>query len=588
MNDRTRQILVFLDGTNNTLTGHRTDTNVLHLFEHVSKRRDPRQIVYYDPGVGSPDQLPFTGIDEWLSRKWERLSGLASGRGIFENVGQAYMFIAKNYKEGDQIFLFGFSRGAFTARSVAGMIHLFGLIRPEHEVLLPTLLRVYFARSGKKDKNRRSDLSPASSVQISRKQRTPPQSDSILLKKKFRDEVAEQIRESFTNSEGGAVHVHFVGVWDTVATVGLWPFNLRISSTATISDKRIDNARHALSLDEHRSVFEPRLYSENNFEREDRSLKQIWFHGVHCDVGGGYIPKKSGLSNEALRWMADEAKGCELRCDPTALSAEVEGLAGSNKVERWIHDPLKETGLWAVVGMQVRDTKHPRGDDGAGKELEAVPFRETPGAPVPKSVWSNWLDVVWAMPLFLAALLTTIASGSWALPAGVSFREGSMSYWKVAKSALAAGRHFADLQAFALWKPEGSLEQLKAIGTGNSARVLALDYLYIVFYAVVLSILLARAFARAAGWRAAGDGSSWLSWLGLALPVLIVGDLVENTLGLLAIWARSGWLATTLLWLGSIGSWAKIGGLTACLALLVWGVAFPSRSMSGRTPKETR
>src|SRR5262245_41344042 len=162
-----RQIVAFLDGTNNTLTGHRTDTNVLHLFEHLSARRDRDQVLYYDPGVGSPDLLPFTDLNEWLSRKWERLRGLASGRGIFENVGQAYMFIAQRYRPGDEIWIFGFSRGAFTARSVAGMIHLFGLIRPEHESLLPTLLRVYFAET----------------------EQPPPaglQSDSILGKQKHR------------------------------------------------------------------------------------------------------------------------------------------------------------------------------------------------------------------------------------------------------------------------------------------------------------------------------------------------------------------------------------------------------------------
>src|SRR6185369_14903568 len=140
-----RQLVLFLDGTGNTLTGNERDTNVLRLFEHLARDPDPRRLLYYDPGVGSPDALPFTGPLDWLSHKWRRLVGLAVGRGVYENLGQAYAFLMRNWKPGDEIYVFGFSRGAFSARCVAGMVHLFGILRPEHECLIDTLIRVYFS-----------------------------------------------------------------------------------------------------------------------------------------------------------------------------------------------------------------------------------------------------------------------------------------------------------------------------------------------------------------------------------------------------------------------------------------------------------
>jgi len=143
---QTRQLVLLLDGTNNTLTGRIRDTNVLKLYEHLNRCADGSQTLYYDPGVGAPDSLPSTGVLDQAGRWVQRIYGLAYGRGIYENIRDAYLFLMRNWQPGDEIWLFGFSRGAFTARSISGMVHLFGIIDAQHESLLPTLLRVYFAK----------------------------------------------------------------------------------------------------------------------------------------------------------------------------------------------------------------------------------------------------------------------------------------------------------------------------------------------------------------------------------------------------------------------------------------------------------
>jgi uncharacterized protein (DUF2235 family) len=110
-----RQLVVCCDGTNNTLTGGQEDTNVLKLHYHL-KANPPEdgieRVLYYDPGVGSPDMVPPTDPLDWARRNWERIRGLASGRGIYDNIAQAYLFLMRHWEsDEDRIYLFGFSRG---------------------------------------------------------------------------------------------------------------------------------------------------------------------------------------------------------------------------------------------------------------------------------------------------------------------------------------------------------------------------------------------------------------------------------------------------------------------------------------------
>ncbi|MGH8831463.1 MAG: T6SS phospholipase effector Tle1-like catalytic domain-containing protein, partial [Polaromonas sp.] len=183
----TRQLIICCDGTNNNLTGGAKDTNVTKLCELFAPDAND-QLLYYDPGVGNPGELPGASLTDTISRIYERLHGLAFGKGVYENIAEAYLFLMRHYRPGDQIFLLGFSRGAFTARSIGGLVTQFGLLRPEMEGLVPTLLHVYFS-----DRERGGMKYTA---------------------------IRDQISRMFASDQTRATPVWFVGVWDTVSSVG--------------------------------------------------------------------------------------------------------------------------------------------------------------------------------------------------------------------------------------------------------------------------------------------------------------------------------------------------------------------------------
>jgi len=191
-----RQLVLLCDGTNNNLTGRRNDTNLVKLAELLAASPDAQRLLCYDPGVGNPGELPGATTWDQLQRRLERIGGLAFGRGVFENMAESYLFLMRHYRPGDRIYIFGFSRGAFTARSVAGLINLFGILPAQCEALVPTLLHVYFS-------SRDDDASWRA--------------------------IAEQVLRVF----GTPVlrpNVHFIGVWDTVASVGMPPFGARFTA----------------------------------------------------------------------------------------------------------------------------------------------------------------------------------------------------------------------------------------------------------------------------------------------------------------------------------------------------------------------
>ena len=538
-----RQLVVCCDGTNNTLTGGQHDTNVLRIFEALRAEKHDHQVLYYDPGVGSPDSLPPTDVVQWLRRKWDRLSGLASGQGIYENITQAYSFLLREYRKGDEIWLFGFSRGAFAARSVAGMINLFGLLRPEHRVMLPTLVRTYFSSTD----GGSLPMKVLKRLGLGAGQRT-------------RQQVAEQIRRCFTSPAGSEAEVYFVGVWDTVESVGPPGFSLQISSSGTIKKKQIRHVRHALSLDEHRWPFLPRLYTDDNFGQptDRQSLRQVWFRGVHSDVGGGYAAREAGLSDRALEWMVAEANRCGLGCTVPA--------AGSGA--RKAHDPLYSTPLWALVGMTVRATDHPSGTAEAVAKYGPVGDVSLTEAR-PKSVW----DTRRPAGSFLVAVVGAFAS---LLLSGYMLREGSgwaafvefaTTPGKWGEAALKASE-LALAQLSAWLDVHGPFDVASAPGA-CPRRALLFDLAFIACYSYVLTRLCSRAFARRAGWREVGQAKPRLRVLGAALPLLVAGDVAEDVLGILAFTAGPGSvLGSGLLCLGVLGGAAKVAGLLGCLLLL--------------------
>lgn len=352
--DPGRNLVLFFDGTGNII-GEKSDTNVVKLMRAVDKT-DPRQLVYYDPGVGTANEFPGIDTLQRVRNKLSMLKGLALGSGSFENIAEGYRFLAENYQPGDRIYLFGFSRGAFTARAVGGMVNMYGLVNVGALPLLPALVRTYFA--GEADTNQAG---------------------------KTRIDFASDIRDQF--SHGRLPLIHFVGVWDTVETVGISPLGkpVSITNTPTIDTKRYAHVRHALALHETRSKYAPRLYDHPAFsaaELPHRSFEQRWFRGIHSDVGGSYA--QAGLSDITLAWMATEAgkHGLKLakglpRAKPDAAQA--------------MHDQTLASPFWAWTGLSVRTRSHKDTVDTSAQPLQAA----TPAQPMrryaPTSFWTGVL-----------------------------------------------------------------------------------------------------------------------------------------------------------------------------------------------------
>ncbi len=276
-----KNIACFSDGTWNEPGGRKT--NVLRLCEAAKEKEVVLgikvQSCKYDPGVGTGK-----GIDKAI--------GGATGWGISRNIRDVYRHVAAEYQPGDSIFLFGFSRGAYTARSAAGMIRKCGVLKNAVDLRddSPRLVQAFDFYRG--------EIGPD-------------------------DPQAVQFR--LLNSHG-ETPIHFVGVWDTVGALGI-PGTLghavsdwtRSFHDVQLSSK-VRHAYHAVALDERRLAFQPALWSHprSKTPREPgTSFEQRWFAGVHSDVGGGY--PACGLSDQPLEWMAKMAEDHGLHVDWSSL-----------------------------------------------------------------------------------------------------------------------------------------------------------------------------------------------------------------------------------------------------------------------------
>ena len=554
-----RCLIVCCDGTNNTLTAGTQDTNVLRLVSHLAAHPSPERIVYYDPGVGTPDAAPPTDPIDWAQRTWERVAGLASGRGVYDNIGRAYLFLMQQWRdEHDRIYLFGFSRGAFTVRAVAGMVNLFGILRPDHDVLLPTLIRVYFSQPG----NRGGMVQRATRwvhqtqrvhTAAAREATAPVRAAAVVV---TRELLAQQSSTLFATPAGRTAWVHWVGVWDTVESVGLpGPLSRSNPSTATLRDKRLRNVRHALAFDEHRWTFEPRLYEEpGDIAGAGQTLKQRWFAGVHCDVGGSYRSDDCRLSDEALQWMVDEV------ADDLAIPP----LPAAAATARKRHDALFDTPWWALAGMCLRNMQ-PR--SARGQAIVVVPG---PWAGIASSSVWDARRKLWplAAALVLGALFLLL-SGACLIPDGW----GSLWHDGGAGAAAAAAAAFARAQLAALW-----LGGLLASGQAPWQRADAhpgwamfWDFAFIACWGYGLARVASRSFAWLAGTRGPNEPLPWWRGVGMAPLAAFGGDVCENLLLLAALAAHGAGtdaLARACLWLASLGSVCKFGGLIACVPLL--------------------
>ncbi|HEX8238398.1 MAG TPA: DUF2235 domain-containing protein [Allosphingosinicella sp.] len=305
-----KNIVICCDGTGNEVTGNLS--NVLKLFRILEK--DELQRVYYHPGVGTvATENAWERFRARLSSYW----GLATGAGLDDNILDAYRFLVETYEEGDCVFLFGFSRGAYTVRALAGFIHLVGLLQPDQIGIADYALTTY-KRAGWHDEKaaekaaRGSRAAPAGNAAAGR---AVPGGQAETSG--FR--AGGQFKRVM---ECRSVPIHFIGVWDTVASMivpGSLPFSFRLRTLPfTRRNPSVRAFRHAMAIDERRRMFRLNRWEEGQkFEEDhwnppedgfpDQDCEQVWFAGVHSDIGGGYAETESGLSKWPLMWMIDEA-----------------------------------------------------------------------------------------------------------------------------------------------------------------------------------------------------------------------------------------------------------------------------------------
>jgi len=555
--DTPQQIVVCCDGTNNNLTGRTCDTNVVKLCELLARDPDPERLLFYDPGVGNPGHLP--GATSWdkLQRIAERVAGLAFGRGVYENIADAYLFLMRNHRPGSRIFIFGFSRGAFTARSLAGLVNQFGLLQPQMESMLPTLLHTYFA-------DREDERSHDAIARITR-----------------------QTTELFAGPATRRVEIQFVGVWDTVASVGMPPFAARFTALPTAGGKRFVHVRQALALDEHRAQFQPRPYIDANGPIHTDigtpgSIEQLWFRGDHCDIGGGHVQDEAGLADHALCWLVSESVRAGLRLAPRGAPLDSEPAVAQALVDvntppaaGTLHSQLWHTSTWALTGLAVRDNKLVRLDD--GQTIPLLPH-EHPSVAEQAPLFPAGTE--WARARGKAAMLACLVL----IPLLVLFLGHQLAgEWAGGSLAglLRANADFAWWQLSAWWP--GTLGQtVQAFHAPRWAVVW--DLALVAAYAYALSWWAVRAFARRAGCRRAGQPvSSALNRLGWALPLAVFADLAEDA----ATWFVVTLAVNDFEVLARLASLpmavfaaAKFVGLAGTAVLIVWGLA--SRGLQGK------
>ncbi|MBI5261085.1 MAG: DUF2235 domain-containing protein [Bradyrhizobium sp.] len=348
-----KHIVICCDGTGNEIGEN--ISNVLKLYRCVRKtpRTQPRQVVYYDPGVGT-----LARPDPWqkLWQDFRTIFGLATGYGLDDNVLSAYEFLVDNYEDGDAVYLFGFSRGAYTVRVLAALTYKIGLISPEQVNLAGSALTAY--------KQFSTDAPPALLAPQALTDAGMNEEDGGPL---TRDDRAAQFARILSTR---APAIRFLGVWDTIASVFVpRPDRLYLPSLQqlafTQSNPRVKSFRQAISIDERRRMYrldkwdEGQTFMHNRFVTTDKDepqdCRQVWFAGVHADIGGGYPEAESALSKYPLLWMIEEAVACGLAVNRQTVNHLAWGIPRKGSpytyvapgVEGELHDSMKP--LWRVL-----------------------------------------------------------------------------------------------------------------------------------------------------------------------------------------------------------------------------------------------
>lgn len=307
-----RNLVLFFDGTGDW-AGDDT-TNVMKIYERLQSHSD--QVAFYTGGVGTlGSQLALTPTH----RMFLKLLDLASATSLRDKVLEGYEFLVKNYRPADEnrkadnIYMFGFSRGAFTARLLAAVLHNFGLLDPSRINLMPYLWQTI------------SEF------------RTYPDfvKDAAMIKRQFSRPIP--------------LKIHFLGLFDTVSSVGI--FERFKVYPYTDRNPSVEHVRHAVSIDEQRNAF-PELLAIP----DGNDVVEIWFPGVHRDVGGG-AEDHSGLSNQTLNWMLGEASKLGLAVDTTPAPT-------TDKTRHIAWNPYAFVGLYPMKMFDHTLKQLPKGDPG--------------------------------------------------------------------------------------------------------------------------------------------------------------------------------------------------------------------------------
>jgi uncharacterized protein (DUF2235 family) len=353
-----KNIVICSDGTGQTDDGV-SPSNVARLCSLLDLKDRDQQICCYDPGVGTlpgPEVSPLLSeVDRWVEpqHRWyapliprlvRTVPGSAIGYGLKRNVEHLYSYLAEHFADGDRVYLFGFSRGAFTVRVVAGLLARCGLLYPRNLKEFPEGFHLYEPHF----ETYRND--PAKLNELKRK---------IA---KFKADYARPEQCS----------IHFLGVWDTVKSYGY--LNPR-SLPHTRHNPLVSTVRHALSIDERRSFFALTTWGGRDLDQEQgclpqdsqpeaQNVKEVWFAGDHSDVGGGHKDSAVGLAKISLRWMVNEAASVRLRVNKDKYR---EMFEDENS------DPCK---------------RHDEAERWIWRRLERLPRRDLNNCPLPPTL--NW------------------------------------------------------------------------------------------------------------------------------------------------------------------------------------------------------
>ncbi len=334
-----RKLIVCCDGTWNQRDAPGATTNVAKMARSLRPFDGSgiSQLIYYHPGVGTGNR-----VDQFI--------GGAFGVGLSGDVQSQYAFLVDNFNYGDQIFLFGFSRGAYTVRSLAGLIGLVGLMQKTDMDYFPQVYKIYMSREHREALVRGQDLAAAKDA----------------LAKLFPAGEANgqngELLEAIDNSRRTALH--FIGVWDTVGSLGV-PYGplSRIAASRynfhnTDLSEAVNFAYQALAIDERRGAFSPTLWTRKEGrgalpeeQAHKQVLEQVWFAGCHSNIGGGY--EDCGLSDISFLWMVAKAAAAALDDGGRPLAFDEDYLR--KKLHRSMGALADSAGgTWRFLPKQVR------------------------------------------------------------------------------------------------------------------------------------------------------------------------------------------------------------------------------------------